>query len=593
MDSQQPVDYSNWSHDSLIRRVEELEYRLKHSTSKFKSYTSPAPRPKHTRTERKFDPSKYSTRHIALKLAYLGQRYNGFEHHANNETPLPTIEEELYKALSKARLIYPGQGHAAKPGEVNWEGCEYSKCGRTDRGVSAFGQVISLRVRSNRPLARRRDKGAETKIREGQDSYSTLVREETLEVAAEPSDSESNPGPSDLHFNDPDCEDYLSFDPVKDELPYSQILNRILPDDIRILAWSPTLPVDFSARFSCRERRYKYFFTQPAFAPVPGIAGLLPKQGQGERKRIGWLDIDAMREGARHFIGLHDFRNFCKVDPSKQITNFQRRIFHADIEEIDPMKAPVSYFGGPEFRALDTEEMTSKGADARRVHPPLKVYTFTLHGSAFLWHQVRHMVAILFLVGQGLEMPSLIPQLLDVDSNPAKPQYEMASDAPLVLWDCIFPCADDEGRKDAMEWVYVGDNTGVESGASKVTDGKFGPGCLIDNVWSIWRSKKIDEVLAGSLLDLIAGQGRRDHASDASDISHMGSSRKLSQKVFRGGDMAKTSGKYVPVLQKPRTETVEIINQKYADRKMFETNEESKEGPGQTFKVENDAALDP
>jgi tRNA pseudouridine38/39 synthase len=29
----------------------------------------------------------------------------------------------------------------------------------------------------------------------------------------------------------------------------------------------------------------------------------------------------------------------------------------------------------------------------------------TIKGSAFLWHQVRCMVAVLFLIGQGLESP--------------------------------------------------------------------------------------------------------------------------------------------------------------------------------------------
>ena len=43
------------------------------------------------------------------------------------------------------------------------------------------------------------------------------------------------------------------------------------------------------------------------------------------------LDINAMQEAAKKLEGLHDFRNLCKVDPSKQISNFDRRIFHASI----------------------------------------------------------------------------------------------------------------------------------------------------------------------------------------------------------------------------------------------------------------------
>ena len=40
--------------------------------------------------------------------------------------------------------------------------------------------------------------------------------------------------------------------------------------------------------------------------------------------------------------------------------------------------------------------------------------------------QVRCVAAVLIMVGQGLEPPSVVAQLLDVDRHPAKPQYNMA-----------------------------------------------------------------------------------------------------------------------------------------------------------------------
>lgn len=93
---------------------------------------------------------------IALKFAYLGQKYNGLEYAAGNITPQPTIEETLWAALNKGRLILPTDEEAMAAGQITWKGCDYTKCGRTDKGVSAFGQVIGLRVRSNRPLPGRR-----------------------------------------------------------------------------------------------------------------------------------------------------------------------------------------------------------------------------------------------------------------------------------------------------------------------------------------------------------------------------------------------------------------------------------------------------
>lgn len=84
------------------------------------------------------------------------------------------------------------------------ETSNYQRCGRTDKGVSAFGQVISLEVRSN-------------------------LKTDEIDIK------------------------------VEDELPYCKMLNGVLPKDIRALAWCP-VEEEFSARFNCTKRTYKYFF---------------------------------------------------------------------------------------------------------------------------------------------------------------------------------------------------------------------------------------------------------------------------------------------------------------------------------------------
>lgn len=450
---------------------------------------------------------------------------------------------------------------------MNWEGTEYSKCGRTDKGVSAFGQVIGIRVRSNRPLGRNNvdEASEEQKESSGQrgevlkkegvngDGFNTHPRQGALEIASPPlapsrgcvEDTE----PEILNLGDPDYEEALSFDPIADEISYASLLNKILPPDIRILAWCPFPPLDFSARFSCRERRYRYFFTQPAFSPIPHNLESGPTVSSESTAKDGWLNIDDMREAAKLYEGLHDFRNFCKVDGGKQITNFERRIFYSDIEEVDDQSGALGYLNGPDF--------LSPGS--KRGNP--KVYTFTLRGSAFLWHQVRHMVAILFLVGQGLEKPSIVSELLNVEKNPRRPIYEMATDTPLVLWDCIFPHEDDLERKDALQWLYVGDGP-------RNADTKFGAGGLMDELWSTWRERKIDEMLAGTLIDVVSKQGGK-----IADL-RLGESKKKSQKLFDGGDAPRQQGVYTPVMKKPLLESVEIINEKYAVRKGFESTED-------------------
>lgn len=524
---------------------------------------SPEPNPKKVKSVRHFDPSKYSTRFIALKFAYLGQHYNGLEYHTNNTTPYPTIEEELWKALFKAKLISPTPNPDLKDGETNWEGCEYSKCGRTDKGVSAYGQVISLKVRSNRPLPT--PKPAESHTAE---NSASVTPEDII-------DSESPPS------------EMAAFDPIEDEIPYPQTLNRLLPPEIRILAWCPSPPPDFSARFSCTERRYKYFFTQPAYTPTPGSAGLSSaKDPKGQQQlREGWLNISAMNEAAAKFTGSHDFRNFCKVDPSKQIDNFRRHINSAKLIRVWPhSQGPVGYLNLPDFQEHHPPDLDNKlnpTAESARSPPQTEPHTYALevHGSGFLWHQVRHMVAILFLIGQGLEKPSLIDDLLDTNKTPQKPVYDMADAAPLVLEDCKF--------EPKLQWVYIGDSTNHTPGrirAGPKGDGKYGNGGAVDELWKVWRRHKIDETLAGSLLDLVVrGQevhfppGQQDFRTrDEQDERDPRQKRSESQRVFLGGDAPRNVGVYTPLMRRPRLETVEVVNAKYLKRKGLDPPERNR-----------------
>lgn len=570
-----------WTDDEFVARRAEIEQRLARVTelehklaAQNATYTAspttagrldapPAPAKKPRAAPKPFDPSKYTTRLIALKFAYLGSNYNGFEHHANNTTPLPTIEEELWKALKKTRLILPVPKAGLKEDDINWEGCEYSKCGRTDRGVSAFGQVIGIRVRSNRPKPKPKKK---LKLEDG---TAAAQQQEGDADAMEGVETGAAAGEADEEFEEP------PFDDVKDEMPYCRVLNNVLPPDIRVLAWCPNPGESFSARFNCKERRYKYFFTNPAFAPTPGATGVY---NGGERNmREGWLDIAAMREAASYLEGLHDFRNFCKVDPAKQITNFERRIFHASVDRWNGGSGFAKYAANPQFQipGLKPEERQSvvvggsgESDGEGDGHGP-GLFTFNVDGSAFLWHQVRHLIAVLFLVGQGLEKPTIVKELLDVRTNPTKPKYEMATDTPLVLWDCVFP-ADQEGhpehsQPDAMNWIYVGDERAFKGPRGNGLKEKFGHGGVIPDLWEVWHRRRIDEVLAGSLLDLVAAQGPQDGSGEGAVVKTGRGVR--SSRLFDGGDAPRLMGQYVPVMKKERMEPVDVINARYLERK--------------------------
>lgn len=67
---------------------------------------------------------------VALKLAYVGTDFYGFQRQPN----LRTVEGELLKALQEVGLI-------ENIGQSN-----YSIAGRTDRGVHALGNVVSFRT---------------------------------------------------------------------------------------------------------------------------------------------------------------------------------------------------------------------------------------------------------------------------------------------------------------------------------------------------------------------------------------------------------------------------------------------------------------
>ena len=316
-------DMTQWSREELIRHIQELE-----------GVISGGKRQKKHDKARPIDFSAYPTRRVAFKLAYFGWKYHGFASQMsykddgsesdNPKAPLGnasvvTVEDVLFEALMRTKLIQSPKT------------CAYSRCGRTDAGVSSTGQVIALNVRSTKKA-----------LPSGEEAISE----------------------------------------VEDISTIACILNRTLPEDIRILAYSPAGEA-FNARFSCIGRKYKYFFS-----------------GHG-------LDIEAMREAASKLVGTHDFRHFCRKDPSKNIQNYQRIIYSACINLVD---------------------------EARQF------YEFEIHGSAFLYHQVRCTMALLFLVGAGKERPEVIEHLIKIAATEQEtPKYEMASEVPLVLYDCFYP----------------------------------------------------------------------------------------------------------------------------------------------------------
>lgn len=440
--------YKDCSREQLLARIAELEKQCTNKTQPEPVAVVEEEELKHKKSRREridnkkrpFDMSKYTKRKIALRVAYIGSNYWGYASQQDPER-IPTIEDQLFKALISCKLV------------ENMDDCDYTRCGRTDKGVSGLGQVIGLEVRSKKLQ------------------------------------SDTNPG----------------LLPPEQELPYIDTLNRLLPPDVRVLAWAPA-PEDFSARFHCTARTYKYFFSR------------------------GKMDIERIRKACTYFEGAHDFRNFCKMDPSKNVLSYERIILSMKVN-------PVQH---------TTTVDVGEGTD---------FYEVELKGTAFLWHQVRLMMSILFLVGQGLEPPETVRDLLDIEKVPSKPDFPMASDLPLVLYDCEFK---------GLEWTYT-----INPVVYDTLPSSFRTYLHYNEEWNVAMIKAltVQNYLSkvGTFPVIMPDKTTQTVLDFVKERGVIGPSGMAT--IPLGGGKESRLSKYKPVLERPRCDTDEVKKEKFAIRK--------------------------
>ncbi|XP_012726554.2 tRNA pseudouridine synthase A [Fundulus heteroclitus] len=85
------------------------------------------------------DDKKYPKKKVVLLLAYSGKGYYGMQRNPKN-SQFRTIEDDLVTALVKSGCIPENHGDDMKK-------MSFQRCARTDKGVSAAGQVVSLKLR--------------------------------------------------------------------------------------------------------------------------------------------------------------------------------------------------------------------------------------------------------------------------------------------------------------------------------------------------------------------------------------------------------------------------------------------------------------
>jgi Pseudouridylate synthase len=347
--------------------------------------------------------SRYMTRHIALRFHYDGSTYSGLAQNVNSPQD-NSVEKALFAALSKTCLI------------ENRESCGYSRSGRTDRGVSAFGQVVALWVKSAFPVGTCKrnplvDGSKEEDLPEGTTEEAWLQEKDLPKNHLDrvkcwvPVKQKKNKMEGDsCNKEKPTC---LVEKEMK-ERDFAQMLNSVLPKNIRVLGWSPVTE-EFSARFSTKSRTYRYFFVRRD------------------------LDLEAMGKGLSYMVGKHDFRNLCKMN-CEEVDNFERQINFGKIM-VATKSNEFDVFPYQEYNSNDEESML-QGENLLDLHR--QICYFEIQGQAFLWHQIRCIASVLFMIGKSLEKPEVIVELLDIEKNPGKPCYPFAPELPLVLHQCEY-----------------------------------------------------------------------------------------------------------------------------------------------------------
>ena len=159
---------------------------------------------------------------------------------------------------------------------------------------------------------------------------------------------------------------HFETDVERNERAWTIGVNTYLPSDITVVAAS-YVSEEFHARFSALSRRYRYVIYSSPFCPA-----ILAK---GVTWTYKTLDVDAMKEAAKVFLGTHDFSSFraigCQANtPIRTILNF-------DVQQLG------------QYIVLD------------------------VRANAFLHHMIRNFAGVLMSIGAGEKPVSWAKQTLD------------------------------------------------------------------------------------------------------------------------------------------------------------------------------------
>mmetsp|Transcript_3091 Transcript_3091/g.10125 ORF Transcript_3091/g.10125 Transcript_3091/m.10125 type:complete len:394 (+) Transcript_3091:555-1736(+) len=225
-------------------------------------------------------------------------------------------------------------------------------------------------------------------------------------------------------------------------------VNGVLPDDVRMLA-AVRVPKSFAARRRCAERWYEYWYPVPA-----GDAGTMA------------LNADELAAVAADcLVGSHTFHNFTRLRaaaiPARLRHRASEMAAYADLayDQPDSYAAHVALYPADLMQAafnrvvvaVDVEAVEREGQAWLRFH---------FRGSAFLYEQVRRMVAALIGVAHGWVSPDALR--LSLGESPASVRWPAAPADYLILDNALYHSM--PGAPDVHALVPLAGEPGVAAG---------------------------------------------------------------------------------------------------------------------------------
>jgi len=198
-------------------------------------------------------------------------------------------------------------------------------------------------------------------------------------------------------------------------------LNRTLPAAIRVVE-ARRVRRGFHARHLAVAKTYEYRVFQEAICPP-----FLARYVHG----CTWpMNLEALQEAARHFVGEHDFLSFAATDPDLETRRGGKEV---DSQVSKSKPGAPGHGGGGEEEDEEGSVLPGKGA-VRRIFSSEweqeesetgRMLIYRVRGNGFLHHMVRNLVGTMLDVGRGRtsanEMPGIVAARARAAAGPTAP----------------------------------------------------------------------------------------------------------------------------------------------------------------------------